>query len=98
MREVPGETVARARVVVDSRAAAWAEAGDLIGTHDEWRIQEGHIVAELGEVVAGRVAGREDAGQITLFKSVGIAVQDVAAAHAAYMRASALGVGTQVAL
>ena len=98
MREVPGETVARARVVVDSRAAAWAEAGDLIGARDEGRIQEGHVVAELGEVVAGRVAGREDAGQITLFKSVGIAVQDVAAAHAAYARASALGVGTQVAL
>lgn len=98
MREVPGATVARAHAVVDSRVAAWAEAGDLIGARDEGRISEEHVAAELGEIVLGRVAGRVAPGQITYFKSVGIAAQDVAAARAAYVRALALGVGTQVTL
>lgn len=98
MREVPGETVSRARTVVDARAAAWAEAGDLIGARDEGRITQGHVVAELGEVVLGRVAGRRGPDDVTYFKSVGIAAQDVAAAHAAYTRARTLGMGAEVAL
>lgn len=98
MREVPGATVARARVVVDARQAAWAEAGDLILARDEGLIAEAHVAAELGEVVLGRVPGRTAPGQITLFKSVGNAAQDVAVAHLAYTRARELGLGTDVAL
>jgi ornithine cyclodeaminase len=98
MREIPGVTVARARVVVDQRAAAWAEAGDLVLARDEGLIAETHIAGELGEVVARRIAGREDSEQITLFKSVGNAVQDVAAAHAILARACELGLGTAIDL
>jgi ornithine cyclodeaminase/alanine dehydrogenase-like protein (mu-crystallin family) len=96
MREVPAATVARARVVVDERRAAWTEAGDLVLARDEGRIDDGHVVAELGEVVRGRIAGRTDEAQITFFKSVGNAVQDVAVAQVAYERARALGVGVEV--
>jgi ornithine cyclodeaminase/alanine dehydrogenase-like protein (mu-crystallin family) len=93
MHEVPPATVARARVVVDQRAAAWAEAGDLIIARDQGLIGEDHVVADLGEVVLGWVPGRTDAQQVTFFKSVGVAVQDVAVAHAAYERAGTLGLG-----
>ncbi len=96
MQEVPGVTVARARVIVDERHAAWAEAGDLVIPRDQGLIDEASIAGELGEVVTGRVAGRADADQITFFKSVGLAVQDIATAQAAYQQARALGIGTEV--
>lgn len=98
MQEVPGATVARARVIVDERHAAWAEAGDLIIPRDQGLIDEASIAGELGEVVTGRVAGRADANQITFFKSVGLAVQDVATAQAAYQQARARRIGTEVNL
>ena len=96
MQEVPAATVARARIVVDQRGAAWAEAGDLVMPREQGLIDEGHIAGELGEVVAGRIAGRSDAAQITFFKSVGNAVQDVAVAQLAAGRARALGLGVEV--
>lgn len=98
MREVPGATVARSRVVVDQRAAAWAEAGELVLTREEGLIDEERVVGELGEVVLGQVAGRVDEEQITLFKSVGNATQDVAAAHVILARARELGLGTAIDL
>jgi ornithine cyclodeaminase len=98
MREIPGATVARARVVVDQRAAAWTEAGDLVRARDEGLINEGHVVGELGEVVLGQIAGRTDDEQITFFKSVGSAAQDVAAAHVILARARNLGLGTEIDL
>jgi ornithine cyclodeaminase/alanine dehydrogenase-like protein (mu-crystallin family) len=98
MREVPGATVARARVIVDQRAAAWTEAGDLALARDEKLIDVGHIAGELGEVVLERAAGRMDDEQITFFKSVGNAVQDVAAAHAVLTHARELGLGTVIDL
>jgi ornithine cyclodeaminase len=98
MREIPGATVARAHVVVDQRAAAWAEAGDLVLARDEGLIDEGRIAGELGEVVLGQIAGRVDDEQITFFKSVGSAAQDVAAAHVIFARARELGLGTGITL
>ncbi|HEU5369124.1 MAG TPA: hypothetical protein VFU69_11695 [Ktedonobacterales bacterium] len=98
MQEVPAATVARARVVVDQRQAAWAEAGDLIVPREQGLIDESHIAGELGELVAGRISGRADDAQITFFKSVGNAVQDVAVAQLAVQRARALGLGTEVSL
>jgi ornithine cyclodeaminase len=98
MQEVPAATVARARVIVDERRAAWAEAGDLIIPRDQGLIAEAHIVGELGEVVTRRVAGRTAPDQITFFKSVGLAVQDVATAQATYQQARTLGIGTEVKL
>lgn len=90
------ETVARALVVIDSREAALVEAGDLIQPIQAGIIQEEHIHAELGELVLGRKHGRTHAEQITFFKSVGVAVQDAAAAQLAMQNAQAQGLGQQV--
>ena len=96
-RELDGKTVARCRVFVDSRASAEAEAGDLIMAMREGAIGPGHVVAELGEVAAG-APGRRSDGEITLFKSLGLAVEDVVTARLAAARARELGVGTEVTL
>jgi alanine dehydrogenase len=96
MQEIPSETVERARVIVDSRPAALAETGDLIQPIRSGRIGPEHIAAELGEVVLGRIPGRESAVQVTLFKSVGIAVQDAAAAGIAIRNALRMGIGQEV--
>ncbi len=98
MAEAPLATVARARVVVDQWAAAWEEAGDLIQALEAGVIDKGHVVAELGELVLGRVPGRANDEEITFFKSVGNAVQDAAVAQLAYTRARELGLGAEVAL
>jgi ornithine cyclodeaminase len=97
LAEVPPATVGRGRVVVDQRAAAWAEAGDLIQARDAGLLDETSIV-ELGEVLAGQAEGRSHAAQITFFKSVGNAVQDMAVGQIALAEARRLGLGTEVAL
>lgn len=96
-REVPPETVRRAIVVVDSRHAAWEEAGDLIQPLNAGLISREHIHAELGELVLGRKTGRADDRQITFFKSVGLAVQDAVAARVALENAARLKLGQEVA-
>lgn len=96
LREVDGATLARAKVVVDSRAAIMAECGDILLALREKSIPEDVIHAEIGEVLAGMKSGRESAGEITLYKSVGIAIQDVATANLVYHRAIDRKVGTQV--
>lgn len=96
-REVSADTVARAWVVVDERAAAWEEAGDLIQALNEGLIDADHIRAELGELVIDRNLRPPDAEQVTLFKSVGVAVQDSAAASEALKGAKQRGLGTEVA-
>jgi ornithine cyclodeaminase len=96
VREVPTETVVRARVFVDSREAALHEAGDLIQPIRQGAITADHILAELGELVLGRAAGRSCAADVTLFKAVGVAVQDAVAAMAALDRAMRLGIGQTV--
>ena len=96
-REVPPETVRRALVVVDSRQAAWEEAGDLIQPLQAGLIGRGHLHAELGELVLGRQSGRADDQQVTFFKSVGLAVQDAVAARVALENAARLKLGQEVA-
>jgi len=98
MQEVPAETVRRARVVVDHRPASLAEAGDLLIPLRQGLIGEAHIHAELGEIVAGLKPGRASADEITFFKSVGVAVQDAAAAGAVLAAARRAGLGSEVAL
>ena len=95
--EVPPETVRRALVVVDSRDAAWEEAGDLIQPLQRGLIERNHIHAELGELVLSRKPGRRQDSEVTLFKSVGLAVQDAVAARFALANADRLGLGQQVA-
>lgn len=97
-REVDAETVKRARVVVDSYMGALAEAGDLLIPIREGTITRGHVAAELAELVTGVKPGRTDRDEITLFKSVGFALEDAAAARLAYDRALATGIGQRVAL
>jgi alanine dehydrogenase len=97
VRELDGASVARCRVFVDSRASAAAESGDLIMAQREGLIGPDHVVAELGEVAAG-AAGRRSDEEITLFKSLGLAVEDVVTARLAATRARELGVGTGVTL
>ena len=101
-REVDGETVAAALVVIESRAAALAPppggSNDLL-----WPIRDGlmdatHIHAELGELVSGARPGRADASQVTLYKSVGVAVEDAAAAAMVLRFARERGVGRTIEL
>jgi ornithine cyclodeaminase/alanine dehydrogenase-like protein (mu-crystallin family) len=98
MQEIPAQTVARARVVVDSRSASLAEAGDLIIPMTEGLISHASIHGEIGEVAAGVISGRRSDDEVTFFKSVGVAVQDVAVAELILRRAAALGLGVEVDL
>ncbi len=95
-REMPAGLVARARVFVDSRAAAMVESGDILLAMEEGRIGAGHIAAEIGEVAAGRALGRRNAEEVTVFKSLGLAVEDVAAGRLVMERAEALGEGVRL--
>lgn len=81
--EIPGKTVERSLLVVDSKEAALNEAGDIVHLISEKRITEKHIHAELGDIILGEKTGRTNDKQITFFKSVGIAVQDAFAARLA---------------
>ena len=98
MQKVDSETIRRAKVVIDSRQASLVEAGDLIIPLQQGLITEKHIYAEIGEIVAGQKAARESKDEITYFKSVGIAVQDVAAARRVLDKATEMGLGQEVEL
>jgi len=98
MEEIPEQTVGRARLVVGSREGCLAETGDLIIPIRKGLITEDDIYAELGEIAAGIRPGRESAGEITLFKSVGNAVQDVSVAKWVMEAAQRLGLGVEVEL
>ena len=92
-REMDSALVASARLIVDSRTGALAEAGDLVIPIAEGTLDASHVAGELGEVVLGTVAGRTSDIETTIFKSLGMAVEDVAAAHLAYTRAAERGLG-----
>jgi len=92
-REMDPLLVARGRVTVDSRAAALQEAGDLVMAMAEGHFGPEHVAGELGEVLAGRIAGRTAEDEVTIFKPLGQAVEDVAAAQLVYARAMAMGCG-----
>jgi alanine dehydrogenase len=96
-REIDPALTARARLFVDSRAAALVESGDVVMGIKEGRFQADHIQAELGELVNG-VVGRQSATDVTIFKSLGLAVEDVTAADLAYRRAVERGVGQELTL
>lgn len=98
MQEVPGETVARAVVIVDQLEPALEEAGDLIVPLRAGLITRDHIAGELGQLANGDVVGRRNDDEITFFKSVGNAVQDMAVGRFAYEQALRLDVGQRVTL
>src|SRR6266851_4634025 len=94
MCEVDAETLAHARIVVDQRESALVEAGDLLQASG--RIARPESWIELGDLARGVQMGRQAADQVTFFKSVGVAVQDVAVALHVYARARELGIGIEV--
>jgi ornithine cyclodeaminase len=98
MQELDSETVRRARVFVDSKPAALTEAGDLMVPLESGEISDDWIVGELGEVINGNKPGRRSSDEITLYKSVGVAVQDAVAAGRALRRAEELGLGMVIEL
>jgi ornithine cyclodeaminase/alanine dehydrogenase-like protein (mu-crystallin family) len=95
-REVDSATIAAARLFVDSRGSALSEAGDVLLAMQEGAIDAGHIRAEIGEVLIGSQPGRTTAEEITLFKSLGLPIEDLAAAEYLYRRALETGRGTIV--
>lgn len=95
-REMPASLVARATLVVDSRAAAEKEAGDiLLARADGLDVA---IAAELGEICAGRAPGRRGADDVTIFKSLGLAIEDVVAGRLAVEHARRTGAGVEISL
>ncbi len=98
MQEIAADVVTVARIVVDHRESVWAEAGDLIIPRDQGLITERAVYAEIGEIAAGLKSGRQNAQEITFFKSVGNAVQDAALAQRILAAADALGLGIDVTL
>lgn len=97
-REMAPALVARARVFVDSKAAALVESGDIVLGIKEQRFGEQHLAGELGELVLGRVQGRTRDSEITIFKSLGMAVEDVVTADLVFRRAIETGAGTELSL
>jgi ornithine cyclodeaminase len=90
-READTALVARSSVYVDLLASVWAEAGDIVIPIQEGAIGEDHILGELGQLLAGEIRGRTDAEEVTLYKSLGLAAQDLYAANHVYRRATAAG-------
>ena len=97
-RELDTAAVVRASLFVDRRESALNEAGDFLIPRREGAIDDGHIRGELGELLLGSRAGRHSDAEITVFKSLGLAVEDVAAARLIYDNAVRAGAGTRVEL
>ena len=99
-RELDTEAVRRARLYVDRRESALAEPGDILVPLREGAIGTDHIVAEIGELLieGGEGLRRRNNDEVTLFKSLGLAVEDLAAAHHVYRKAQASGAGNWIAL
>jgi ornithine cyclodeaminase len=97
-REMPSTLVSRSRLFVDSRAAALVEAGDIVLPIAEGAITADHIAGELGTLVLGQCEGRRSQEEVTLFKSLGMAVEDVVAAQLAVERAESAGLGARFSL
>jgi ornithine cyclodeaminase len=95
-RELDTAAVAKARLYVDRRQSTLNEAGEFLIPKSEGAIGDDHIVGEIGELLLGKVPGRGSAAEITLFKSLGIAIEDLAAAHHIWRKAEAAGAGTWV--
>ena len=95
-RELATDVVASARLFVDRRESALNESGDVRLALAERGLGHDHIVGELGEVLAGMCEGRRSAEELTVFKSMGIAVEDLAAAQLCVARARERGLGTEV--
>jgi alanine dehydrogenase len=97
-REMDPALTRRGRLFVDSRAAALVESGDIVMGIQEHRFAASHIIGELGELLAGKVEGRRSPRDVTIFKSLGLAVEDVVAADLVYRRAVEQDAGLELDL
>ena len=97
-REIDSAAVVRSRLYVDRRESALKEPGDIITPIRNGEITADHIVGEVGEVLIGKAPGRANDQEITLFKSLGLAIEDLASAHFLYAEAKRQGAGTEVYL
>jgi ornithine cyclodeaminase/alanine dehydrogenase len=97
-RELDTTTVKRSKFVADLKEANMAEAGDILIPIKEGAVTEDHIYASLGEIVVGQKPGRENAEEITVFKSCGLAIQDASTALTIFNAAKEKGIGTEVEL
>jgi ornithine cyclodeaminase/alanine dehydrogenase-like protein (mu-crystallin family) len=95
-RELDSELVARARVYADRRESLLSEAGEFLIPKGEGLFGDEHIAGEIGELLTGKVEGRRSRDEITLFKSLGLAIEDLASAHRVYEVCKERGVGTWV--
>ena len=97
-RELDTAAVARSRLYTDRRESMLKEAGDFLIPKGEGSIGDDHILGEIGELLLGTAPGRNTDDEITLFKSLGLGIEDLAAAHHIYRKAIAAGIGTAVEL
>ena len=97
-RELDTAIIKRSKVIADSYEACLHEAGDIMIPIQEGAIDKSHLYAELGEIITGRKQSRADDREITLFKSNGLAIQDVATAQLVYDKAVQARIGTEVEL
>jgi ornithine cyclodeaminase/alanine dehydrogenase-like protein (mu-crystallin family) len=97
-REVDTRAIVRSRLFVDRLESALNEAGDFLIPKQEGAVGDDHIRGEIGEILLGQVAGRESAEEITMFKSLGIGVEDIASAYHIYHKALEKSLGTWIEL
>ncbi len=97
-RELDTEAVRRSRVIIDDASAAGREAGEILIPLSERAITAGHIKGSLGELVAGKISGRESGAEITMFKSCGHAIEDLVTARLAYEKALTSRAGKEITL
>ena len=97
-REVDDDLVAMSRYFVDYRGSAMAQAGELLDAIKAGRVTQSHILGEIGEVLDGTVTGRAADADVTVYKSLGVAAQDLVSALVVYRNALASGAGTTTQL
>jgi ornithine cyclodeaminase/alanine dehydrogenase len=95
VRELDTKTILKSKLVCDQTAACLLEAGDIQIPIEEGDLSESDIYGELGDLLTGKKKGRENDSEITLFKSVGLSIQDISAAYYVYQQALAMKVGTE---
>jgi ornithine cyclodeaminase len=97
-RELDTKTMKRGRLVVDRIESAVNEAGDFLIPRGEGAIGDSHILGELGDLLAGKFTARVADSDVTIFKSLGLAIEDLASAHHVLTKAADRGIGTMVEL
>jgi ornithine cyclodeaminase len=98
MREIDENLLVKSSLFVDYRPSAFAQAGDIIAALESSAIMEDHIIGEIGEVLSHKVRGRENAEEITLYRSLGISAQDLICAHHVMTQAKADGIGVKASI